>query len=479
MTEGLVVASNRGPVSWKRNAGELVARRGAGGLVTALGGALQREPGTWISVALSDTDAEVAARHRGEPFEVTADGHRYRLRLLDPGAAFDSYYNKVANRLLWFTLHGLWSTPYEPTNVGWPTHWDDGYLPVNRQVAESVVDAVTEAGGGEVFLQDYHLTTAGSLVRQALPRVRMVHYMHTPWVQPEELGRLPDRLVNDMLRGLLASDVVAFSSPAWCQAFRRCAVELLGADSDGSSVLLDGHRTVVTDFLLGVDEADLAESAGSDNVAAAGEDLDRERGDRRLLVRVDRSDLSKNVLRGLRAYEVLLERHPEHRDRVWHYVHLNPSRQDVEDYRTYLQTCRDTVERIQQRFGKETLTLFVGDDYPRAVAALQRFDVLYANPIMDGTNLVAKEGPALNTRDGVLVLSRTAGAASVIGDAALQVNPYDVEAQVDALDTALTMDDDERASRAAQLRGAAKLGRPEEWLSAQRLLLGAVVARRR
>lgn len=479
MSEGLVVASNRGPVSWKATEGGLVAQRGFGGLVTALGGALQSEPGTWVSVALSDTDRTVAAEHDGTPFEVDADGSRLRLRLLDVGSGFDPYYNEVANRLLWFTLHGLWSAPYEPGGVGWPADWDDGYVPVNAQVAAAAADAAEEYDGrGEVLLQDYHLCTAGGHIRERLPGVRLLHYMHTPWVGPDDLRRLPDRISDAVLRGLLAADVIGFSSPVWAAAFRRCAGELLGAAVDGDAVVLDGRRTVVADFVLGVDEADLASSAASEAVTAAGADLDAEIAGRQLLLRVDRSDLSKNVLRGLRAYELLLERFPEHRGDVWHYAHLNPSRQGVDEYRAYLRACQEVAGRIRERFGEASITLFVGDDYPRAVAALQRFDVLLANPVMDGTNLVAKEGPVLNTRDGAVVLSRTAGAAAVLGDGALLVNPYDVESQAEALHAALTMEPAERATRAESLRAAARLGAPDEWLDAQRQTLRATVARR-
>lgn len=480
MGEGLVIASNRGPVSWEPGPEGLVPKRGFGGLVTALGGALETEPGTWISVALSDTDRQVAAEHGGAPFDVDADGTPFRLRLLDVGDRFDAYYNEVANRLLWFTLHGLWGSPYEPSGVGWPADWDDGYVPVNDQVAAAVAEAVQDYDGrGEVLLQDYHLCTAGQALRDLVPEARYLHYMHTPWVGPEYLRRLPDRVVDGVMRGLLSADVVAFSSPLWTAAFRHCAAELLGAEVEGESILLDGRRTVVADFVLGVDEEDLASSAASEEVATAGADLDEEQAGRRMLLRVDRTDLSKNVLRGLRAYELLLERYPEYRGRVWHYAHLNPSRQEVDEYRAYLEACTDVADRIKERFGEESLTVFVGDDYPRAVAALQRFDVLLANPVIDGTNLVAKEGPVLNTRDGVVVLSRNAGAVSVLGDGALLVNPYDVETQADALHRALTMDEAERAKRAASLRAAARLGAPDEWLNAQRQSLLASVSRRR
>ena len=475
MTETMVVASNRGPVSWREDAsGELTPSRGFGGLVTALGGALQHETGTWVSVALSGEDAKVAAEHGDRPFEVETAGATYRLRLVDAGAHYPGYYNEVANRLLWFSVHQLWSDPYEPTGIGWGAAFDD-YRLVNDRVAEAVV----AADGEEIYLQDYHLCTAGTVVREAQPDAAVLHYLHTPWCHPEYLRRLPDPVTSEVLRGLLAADVVAFSSPAWCDAFRRCAQAVLGARIDGPDVVVGQRRVHVADFVLGVDDEDLAASAASEAVATAGAALDEERGDRALLLRVDRTDLSKNILRGLHAYELLLERHPEHRGAVWHYAHLNPSRQSVPEYEAYLRACSDAAQRIQERFGEECLTVFVGDDYPRAVAAQQRYDVLVANPVMDGTNLVAKEGPVLNRHDGVLLLSPTAGAADVMAEGAVLVNPYDVEAQAEALHQALTMPMDERAARARVLQAAARRGSPGEWFAAQRDVLQRVTRDRR
>jgi trehalose 6-phosphate synthase len=315
-------------------------------------------------------------------------------------------------------------------------------------------------------------------VREALPEARILHYIHTPWAAPEEFRRLPDRLVDELLRGLFAADVIAISSPLWAEHLRGCAMRYLDASRDGDAVVVGGRRTLVADMVLGVDEQDLASSAASEEARAAGAQLTAELDGRKLLLRVDRSDLSKNILRGLHAYELLLERHPEHRTAVWHYAHINPSRQSVPEYRAYLEACRQAADRIAERFGEACITFSVTDDYPRAIAALQRYDVLLTNPVKDGTNLVAKEGPVLNTRDGVLVLSPHAGAATVLGDAALLVNPYDVETTAAALQDALTMPAGERAARAQRLQAAARIGSPEEWFAAQRAALREAVAAR-
>ncbi len=475
MESRLLAASNRGPVAWTREDDELVPHAGDGGLVVALADALHATPGEWISVALSDDDAAVSAQHAGGPFAAEVRGGPLTLRLVDAGKAFQRYYEQVANRLLWFTLHELWAEPYEPTGTGWREAWDD-YLEVNRLIAEAVVDAAANHDDVEVHLQDYHLLAAAPLIREALPHVRLLHYLHTPWPGPLALRRLPDRVVTTILDALLACDLVAVSSPRWAEGLRRCACDLGGARRDGDGVRRVGRRTAVEAFTLGVDGPTLRALGDGEDVAREREDLAAWCGGRRLVVRADRSDLSKNVLRGLHAYAELLEREPERRDDTVHLALLNPSRQDVPDYADYLQRCEAEARAICRHFGDEVLRLEVGGNYPRVVAALQLADVVLCNPVIDGTNLVAKEAAVLSRRDAVLVLSPYAGAADVMGDAALLANPYDVEAQADALAQALAMPEQERGTRARRLAEAAVAGAPGEWLTAQRDALARAVA---
>lgn len=472
----LVVASNRGPVSFERGDDGLEPQRGSGGLVTALGDAMEGGDNPWISLALDDVDREAAAEHGGEGFAVDTDRGTYGIRLLDVGERLEPHYNVVSNRLLWFTLHQLWGAPWEPQGDAWRDAWYHGYQSVNEDVAEAVIAGADNAS--EIHLQDYHLMAVAPTVRAALPDVPLLHYMHTPWVNPDYLRMLPDPVVERTLRGLLACDVVGFSSPEWAAAFRRCADEILGARRHGDTVVYNDRPTVVADFVLGVDPEVLEEEAATDAVAAAGEAFDDELAGRRLLFRADRTDLSKNILRGLRAFEMLLERHPGHVDRVWHLAMVKPSRQGVPEYQAYLQACQDAADRIRERFGEHVLRFDTGGEYAKVLAAMRRYDVLLTNPVIDGTNLVAKEGGTLNRSNGVMVLSRTAGATHVMGDAALLINPYDVDQQAEALDYALRMEPDERKRRATALREASGRGRPTEWLAAQRHRLAAAVTNR-
>ncbi len=222
--------------------------------------------------------------------------------------------------------------------------------------------------------------------------------------------------------------------------------------------------------MLGINAEGLTAVGASQEAVAARRALAEQIGDRRLILRADRTDLSKNILRGIHAFELLLERHPELVETVHFRMLLNPSRQGVAEYREYLERCLEAAEEIRRRFGPEVMLADTSDDFPAVVAAMQSYDVLFTNAVIDGTNLVAKEGPAVNDRDGVLVLSANAGAATVMGGA-VQINPFDVHDQADALHTALLMGAEERADRAALLKAYASHGSPGEWLSAVRAAL--------
>jgi len=192
---------------------------------------------------------------------------------------------------------------------------------------------------------------------------------------------------------------------------------------------------------------------------------------RRLIVRVDRLELSKNILRGLEGYGMFLERNPRARGRVVHYALTYPSRRDLPEYQAYTAEVKHMAESINERFRTRTwepVLLDPRDNYPRALAAMAAADVLIVNPVWDGMNLVAKEGPAISRRDLVLILSRNAGAADDLGPGALLVNPFDTAELAETIATALELPPDERAKRAALLREGATALPPQDWFAAQR-----------
>lgn len=468
LPRGLVIASNRGPVSFQRTEEGIVARRGAGGLVTALTHVMGAAGGLWTAAAITPGDREVALASGG-PIELALDGASLSVHYLPfEHTVYDRYYNHISNGVFWFVQHGMWNLPLEPefdrtTAAAW-----DAYRLVNRRFAE----ALAGRAGPPVVLHDYHLMLTAPHLRRLVPDVFIYHFTHIPWAQPDYFRVLPAEFASETLEGMLSADLLGFQTARWARNFLWCCHELVGADVDFATGTVR-HRdrtTRVHHYPISVDVEPLRQLVESDEAAGHVAWLERILEGRKLVLRIDRLELSKNVVRGLRAFELLVTEHPEWRERVTHVALLYPSRESMAAYRAYEAEVTDAAERINAKLGTDgwqPVVVYNEDDYPRALAALTRYDVLLVNPIADGMNLVSKEGPAVNRNDGVLVLSRNAGSWYELGAAALSVNPYDVAETADALFRALTMDAAERQGRAGLLRTIVEANNSWKWLGHQ------------
>ncbi|HEU5242780.1 MAG TPA: trehalose-6-phosphate synthase [Gaiellaceae bacterium] len=477
----LLVVFNRAPVSYALDAaGHRVARRGGGGVVTALGGLLGHHDVTWVASAMTDEDRAVAAERNGSFVEETADGASYRLRLVahDP-AAYDRFYKVLANPTLWFLQHYLWGLASAP-DFGPELHeaWSHGYVPVNRALAAAALEELDRQPDAEILFHDYHLYLAPALVREARPDVVTSHFVHIPWPEPDYWHALPPELRAAVHEGLLANDVVGFHTDRWRHAFLLSAERLLGArvDRDSGTVEHRGRVTRVVARPISVDPAEF-DRLGEDPAVLEREAALVARRPEQLVLRVDRTDPSKNIVRGFHAFGLLLERHPELHGRVGMVALLAPSRQDIPAYAEYSRDLEAAAREVNDRFGRDgwqPVELDVADDFLRSVAGYKQFDVLFVNPVFDGLNLVAKEAFLVNERDGVLVLSENAGVHEELGEWALTVNPIDVSGQADALYAALTLDLAERRRRADAIREYVRAHDIREWVDAQLADLDAV-----
>jgi trehalose 6-phosphate synthase len=471
----LVVASNRGPVTFERDErGTLDARRGSGGLVTALLGALQRVDGLWVAAAISGADREIASGPEGGRRDMEAFGSNYRIRLLDiPPEIHDGYYNGISNGVLWFAHHYLWDAVRQPVfGDEIERAWQD-YVAVNRIFAEALAEEAGAAGSPPAFLvQDYHLTLVPRLLRELRPDAFIAHFSHTAIAGLTYLRILPGKVREGMLRGMLGADVLGFHSQLWAENFLMSARSLPGvrADLGRSRLTIDGREVMVRIHPISIDATPMRDTAAGPEVAELRRELNRWRGDARLILRVDRLELTKNIVRGFRAYELFLRTHPEWRRRVRFLALLSPSRGDVPEYRAYGEECVAEAERVNRELGEpdwQPIEVRVRDDYLGAIAAYGLYDVLLVNPVFDGMNLVAMEGPMLNRRGGVLVLSRNAGAYWRLGKHAIAVNPFDVRETAEALAHALEMPREERARRARNLSRLVLSNPPERWVRSQ------------
>jgi len=484
----LLVASNRGPLSFTLAPdGSLSARRGGGGLVSGLMPGLaslsDRAEVMWICAALSDADREAARQDPdGSRFGIEAGGAaggRTSVRALDiPADTFQGAYNAVANATLWFVHHLLFDTPVQPRfGPAFRRDWQS-YIAYNEAFASALArSAAPEPAAARVLVQDYHLALVPRMLRELVPGIRIAHFSHTPWAPVDYYRILPDYAGGAVLDGMLGADHVGFLCQRWADAFLDCCEALLGAQVDRAAqrVIHRGHVTGVGVHPLGVDAPALRERARGADVEAHVSALTEAAAGRKLIVRIDRTELSKNILRGLAAYRELLTTRPEWRGRVIHVAFAYPSRGNVPGYREYTEEVLKTAARITEEFATadwNPLVLEVKDDYARSLAAARAADVLVVNPIRDGMNLVAEEGPVLSDRGCALVLSREAGAAALLGSDALLVNPYDVSATANAMHQALLMPEDERRRRCTALASAAASKAPAQWLTSQLDALG-------
>jgi trehalose 6-phosphate synthase len=471
----LIVVSNRGPVSFVRDEdGNRMGRRGGGGLVTALRSLVAHHDVTWIASAMNEEDRAVVAETDGEAIDEAArDGSPYRLKLVahDP-AAYDWFYNVVANPTLWFLQHYLWALAYAPDiDRGLHHAWDGGYVPVNEAFADAVLAELESQPDAAVFFHDYHLYLAPRLVREARPDTALAHFVHIPWPGPNQWRVLPERIRHAIHDGLLANDVLGFHAHRWRRNFLRSSRDLLDADCDFERSIAShrGGRTFVAARPISVDPAEFEELAESEPVRRLEAELEARRPEF-LVLRVDRTDPSKNVVRGFRAFEAYLHEHPEMQGRVSMLALLDPSRQEIPEYAEYLGAIQRAARTVNDRFQQEgwmPIDLRIEDNFPLSVAAYKQYDVLLVNAIYDGLNLVAKEGPLVNERDGVLILSENAGAHEELGPWALSVNPFDLEEQTQAIDSAIRMSREERHARLEALREHVRANDVAAWLETQ------------
>jgi trehalose 6-phosphate synthase len=470
----LIIASNRGPVQFDLESdGTLRPQRGSGGMVTALLATAGIVPMTWVATAMTEGDRRAAAQANGDLLQ--APGEDVFVKFVSvPNPIYQRHYYVFCNPLLWFLQHFMWNTPRTP-NIGRAVYeaWESGYIPVNQAIADAIVEeAHRQDTPPVVMLHDYHLYLAPQMIREAAPESTILHFTHIPWPGPRYWGLLPEFMRRRIHEAMCSADIVGLQARGDVQNFMHCAEAMLdGADIDYGrcNINYKGRRVHVRQYPISIDAAGLLEFKDSPLVQGHMPRIKALAGDR-TIVRVDRSEPSKNIIRGLRAWELLLERHPEFRGKVNFLQFLVPSRSELGVYQTYTDEIFELVESINDHFGDvdwQPIRVFYEENYAQAIAGMTQYDVLLVNPIIDGMNLVSKEGPLVNERNGVMVLSEMAGSYEQLSDYVLPVSPTDLEGTVRALYAALKMGGDERRQKAAALRQLIEDEDIVHWVEAQ------------
>ncbi len=457
----IIIASNRGPVKhFKDSEGKIIQQKGSGGLITGLSGIIQYIDATWISCAQSPEDVRF---NEGNVSLLDNETEIY-VKFINPDAkAYDQYYNVISNPLLWFIQHSMWNIHSEPVidHTTWNA-WENGYLEVNRLFAEEIIKLVKKSKKKTlVMLQDYQLYMIARLICKMLPRKErpvITHFIHIPWPGPEYWRILPPTMRQEILDSLCAVDLLGFQTKEDGLNFIRTIESLLPrahVKYKRGRIWYRNHATHIHDFPISIDVDNLRNLINDEEVKEHKKALEEISSGMQLILRVDRIDPSKNIIRGFKAFREMLTLHPEYLEKVYFLALLVPSRRGIDEYKDYLDKIMAISGQINAEFGSsnwEPVRILVAEDYKRAIAALQLYDVLLVNAVADGMNLVAKEGPIVNERNGVLVLSERTGASQQLAPGAIIISPADIYATAEAIYQGLGMDQEEKAAREKSLR---------------------------
>lgn len=480
----MILVSNRGPVEHQVPEGQRQSqdqstapepRRGSGSVVTEFNALAHTFDFTWVSSAMSEGDRMIAGNSGDLRVMSPLPGHRIGLRyVVTPRRAYHKYYNVICNPLLWFLQHYMWNPPYNPT-VDASVHdaWESGYVPVNEAFARAVIAEARVSGSAPVVLgHDYHLYLLPEMVRREVPQAIIQHYIHIPWPTPLCWSMIPGYIVVRICESLCMADLVGFQTHQDLRSFLDTVEEFIPeatVDRVGDSVELDGRRCYLRVYPGSINVEEVQRIANAQRTLEYEARLRAETAES-TIVRIDRAEPNKNIVRGFRAYDHMLTAHPELKGRVKFLAFLVPSRTHVRQYQRYLDEVKQSIKQVNDNHGTaawEPVTPYIENNYALAIAGMKIYDALLVNTLFEGMNLVAKEGPVVNLRSGVLALSQSSGVYRQLAAGALRLAPTDVEGTAHALYQAVTMPAQERKRRADLLYGTVLRHDNDDWLARQ------------
>jgi len=472
--KNLVIVSNRGPIRYAKKDGTLISKENVEGLAAALHSLTQNIDCTWISCPISDSDREIAKRNKDKAIKVNTANTNYRIRYILPDKkSYNKYYGIIANPLLWFIHHYLWNPAYTPLideRIG--DAWYNGYVKVNQLFADEIVrSAKSRTKKPLIMFHDYHLYLAPRLVRAKLETAFLYHFIHIPWPQPDYWKMLPTYLRRPIIEGILANDIVAFQTNQNIKNFLRTCEEILDlpVDYDENIVIFKERKIWVKAYPISINTEELEALADNPKVIKEERKIEKTRPEH-LLLRVDRIDLSKNIVRGLIAYDIFLRDHPDFKNKILFLILLHESRQNIKEYAEHLDRIFEISGQVNKKHRTKDwvpIEIVIRDNIYQVISAYKQYDALLVNPIYDGMSLVSKEGPMVNQRSGALILSENAGSHEQLGHYALIVNPFDVEWTANAIYKALTMTEEEKKWRQDRIRQIIRQNDIHKWISDQ------------
>ncbi len=471
----IIVASNRGPVLFKRDGeGRLELIRGLGGIVGSMIPFMQRTHAKWVSSAIGECDEYINDKYDGKVPIPLEDPEYYLQFIKTDDEIFNRFNGKFANPLLWFIHHSMWNPPYSPcADEELHQAWDS-YKHVNIKFAEAIREDITMSNKTPiVMLQDYHIYLTPKIIREQHPDVLMSQFVHIPFPAPETFQQLPNHMQIEILEGMLTNDVLGFHIPRYMNNFFQTVKFILPnaiVNETVGDIIYNGHICHVRTYPISVDIETLQTLAKSPNVIDKEAEVDEMVGNCKLIYRTDRADLSKNIIRGFQAYDLFLEKYPEWKEKVKFIATLVATRQDIKVYREYTDKIRKIVKKINEKHATpdwEPIKYICKGDYDLVIALMKKYDVLMVNPIIDGMNIVAKEGSIVNENNGALVLSTGAGCYEELKDGAICINPYDLRQTAESINNALLMDEETKAEMIKEAKASIERNDLNKWISDQ------------
>jgi len=469
-----VIVSNRGPVEFFKEDDETVMKRGAGGLVSTLLPLVERFSGVWISSAMTVEDARVASGYPENRVPLPEDDPRFTVSfVIVDRERYESYYSIISNPLLWFVQHYMWNTPYDP-QIDDKVYraWEDGYVHVNKKFGDKVISEIERNEKDSlIMLQDYHLYLCPFFIKKEIGDVFLSHFIHIPWPQRDYFNILPERMRADIIGGLLSNTILGFHIERYCANFFECCEDLgYEVDRDRGIVRNGDEKTLVKSYPISVDPESMERTVSSPTFMEKDEFVRKLKGNMFLIYRTDRADLSKNIIRGFRAYELFLRDHPEFHGKVKFLATGKPTRQQIREYRNYSEDVKDTVDEINEKYGTDEwkpLEYIYRADYELVAAAFKNYDCLIVNPIADGMNIVPKEAAIINREDGTLILSERAGCYDELAEHVIGVNPFDIKETADAIYSAMKMSPGKRKKLSEGLKSRVLKRTIYHWINEQ------------
>ena len=472
----LILVSNRGPVEHQMSGdGRPEARRGSGSVVTAFNSLAQKFEFTWVASAMGEGDRVVSENGQGPHIKSPLPGHEINLRyVVTPRRVYHKYYNILCNPLLWFLQHYMWNPPYNP-NVDAAVHdaWESGYIPVNQAFANAVISEAQALEQAPIVIgHDYHLYLMPEFVRKGVPEAVIQHFVHIPWPTPQYWHMIPDYIIRRICESLCTTDLLGFQTIGDVRCFLDTVEEFVPdvtVDRTSHTVARNGRTTSVKVYPISINVEEVQRIANTPRALDYENRLSADTGDV-TIVRIDRAEPNKNIVRGFRAYELMLTRYPELKGKVKFLAFLVPSRTHIRQYQRYMDEIQQVIQQINNNHGTDDwqpIVPFIENNYTQAIAGMKLYDVLLVNTIIEGMNLVAKEGPVVNNRDGVLVLSHSSGVYQQLSDGAISVSPTDIEGTMEALHQAITMPAEDRKTRAARMLNSVCREDINHWLYQQ------------